>query len=92
MFSKCNIVNEISLGVKYKNIVFSLYCRFGIIPCEKTTRFVKAGEELTLDYEYDLNNCPAWFKTAFHSYVEDKDNADKIQNLSPKYLSYMQNS
>ena len=53
---------------------------------------MKAGEELTLDYEYDLNNCPEWFKTAFNSYVEDKDNADKIQNLSPKYLSYMENS
>ena len=38
--------------------------RFGVIPCERTTEFVAAGEELFLDYEYDPYNCPAWFKEA----------------------------
>ena len=38
--------------------------RFGVIPCERTTRFVAAGEELFLDYEYDPYNCPDWFREA----------------------------
>jgi hypothetical protein len=38
--------------------------RFGVIPCEKTTRLVLKGEELFLDYEYDPYNCPEWFREA----------------------------
>ena len=66
--------------------------RFGIIPCEKTKRLVHQGEELTLDYEYDLNNCPTWFKSAFNSYVENNDAETLETNLCSKYLSYMKNS
>ena len=66
--------------------------RFGIIPCEKTTRDVKKGEELTLDYEYDLNNCPEWFKEAFNSYIKETDEEKQQYTLNAKYLNYLANS
>jgi hypothetical protein len=78
------------------NIIKSIYFipnnRFGIIPCEKTKRPISKGEELTLDYEYDLNNCPSWFKAAFNSYVEGNEEGKLEETLSSKYLNYLNNS
>ena len=34
--------------------------RFGDIKCVATLRPIKAGEELTIHYEYELNTAPIW--------------------------------
>jgi len=36
--------------------------RFGDIKCVATLRPVKAGEELTIHYQYQLNTAPIWYK------------------------------
>ena len=58
--------------------------RFGMIPCERTTRPIKAGEELTLDYEYDPYNCPEWFEYALRNYLRTTPK-DSLEGLNPKY-------
>ena len=35
--------------------------RFGDIKCVATLRPIKAGEELTIHYEYELNTAPIWY-------------------------------
>ena len=80
------------MGNVRKINLFRLNYRFGIIPCEKTKRDIKKGDELTLDYEYDVNNCPAWFKEAFNSYVESNDEEKLEETLCLKYRSYLNNS
>ena len=60
--------------------------RFGTIPCEKTKRPVKAGEELTLDYEYDPNNCPDWFREALTTFLSNISE-EQLGNLNSKYFS-----
>ena len=45
------------------------------------------GEELTLDYEYDPNNCPAWFSQALDAFLSNV-NEEQLQNISKKYKDY----
>ena len=63
--------------------------RFGMIPCERTTKFVKAGEELFLDYEYDPYNCPEWFKHALEDFVRDASQED-LEQMNSKYKKYVE--
>ena len=62
--------------------------RFGVIPCEKTRRFVAKGEELTLDYEYDPFNCPGWFKEALLAFM-DVMTEDQFHGLNKKYKYFI---
>ena len=69
--------------------------RFGIIPCERTTRDVLMGEELFLDYEYDPYNCPKWFSEALTSFVHDAriagtEDADILVGLRKKYARFVE--
>ena len=52
---------------------------------------MKKGDELTLDYDYDPNNCPGWFKEAFIQFAETADEETR-QKMNPKYLNYLKNS
>ena len=61
--------------------------RFGVIPCEKTKRFVAKGQELTLDYEYDPNNCPQWFSQALHAFLKVA-NDEQLHTMNKKYKAY----
>ena len=63
--------------------------RFGLIPCEKTTRMVRAGEELFLDYEYDPYNCPEWFKSALEEFV-GRAKPEELEALNNKYQKYVE--
>ncbi len=66
--------------------------RFGLIPCERTTRDVLAGEELFLDYEYDPYNCPPWFQEqliAFKASMteeEERTLLEKYARFNPDYI------
>lgn len=62
--------------------------RFGVVPCERTVRDVRAGEELTLDYEYDPFNAPEWFTTALERFVAEADD-DCLELLNPRYTRYV---
>ena len=53
------------------------------------TYYIKAGEELFLDYEYDPQNCPEWFLQEYLTFLDtltDEDEAD----LHAKYASYLE--
>ncbi len=62
--------------------------RFGVVPCERTTRPVKRGEELLLDYEYDPYNCPKWFEQALRDFVEHATD-EEVAELNPKYARFV---
>jgi len=61
--------------------------RFGVIPCEKATRFIKAGEELFLDYEYDPYNCPRWFREELIKHIQSLS-PDNLDELAEKYQRF----
>ncbi len=60
--------------------------RFGTIPCQRVVahRDVAAGEELTMDYEYDPYNCPDWFVEALARFAESATD-DELDQMNPKY-------
>jgi len=62
--------------------------RFGLIPCERTLRDVAAGEELTLDYEYDPYNCPEWFASALREFVASAEEED-LHGLKARYRKFV---
>jgi SET domain-containing protein len=67
--------------------------RFGVIPCERTTRPVRAGEELFLDYEYDPCNCPPWFSEALERHVLEARNNGVEEDelaLNKKYAKFVE--
>ena len=39
--------------------------RFGLTRCLRSTRFIERGEELFVDYEYDLeeDELPGWYRS-----------------------------
>ena len=63
--------------------------RFGVIPCHKTKRDLKKGEELFLDYEYDPYNCPAWFELALRRFAETSDE-EKLEKLNRRYHKFVE--
>ena len=68
---------------------FAYHPRFGLIPCEKTLRAIKAGEELFLDYEYDPYNCPDWFEPALRNFVKCADDEAK-ENIARRYHKFIE--
>lgn len=64
--------------------------RFGVIPCERTSKEIKAGEELFLDYEYDPYNCPEWFEVALRSFVatSTEEQLDQLNDRYKKFVKY----
>jgi len=39
--------------------------RFGDVPAIKTLRNIEAGEEITVSYDYDLNQAPPWYQDLY---------------------------
>jgi len=39
--------------------------RFGLIRCVASLRRIRAGEEILIDYKYNLSSAPAWYKVAW---------------------------
>ena len=62
--------------------------RFGLIPCERATREIRAGEELFLDYEYDPYNCPAWFRDQLIAF-KDTMSEEEEATLNTKYARFI---
>lgn len=50
--------------------------RHGTVPCAMARQGVKKGEELLLHYGYDPENCPAWYKAALQTFLEDHSESD----------------
>ena len=68
---------------------FCEHPRFGVIPCERATRDIAAGEELFLDYEYDPYNCPEWFRDALFAFL-DEAGPEARDRLGPKYAKFVE--
>ncbi|TRY63804.1 hypothetical protein TCAL_15195 [Tigriopus californicus] len=62
--------------------------RFGVIPCERTSKDIKTGDELFLDYEYDPYNCPEWFEGALRSFVGDSSE-EQLDHLNDRYKRFV---
>ncbi len=58
--------------------------RFGVVPCQRAIRQISAGEEVTMDYEYDPYNCPEWFRKALLDFVAGASE-ENLEKLNSKY-------
>ena len=68
-------------------IWYLLVCLYIVSSFRRIHEILFQGEELTLDYEYDPNNCPAWFSQALDAFLSNV-NEEQLQNISKKYKDY----
>lgn len=67
-----------------------IFChpRFGMIRCIATTRAVRAGQEITINYGYNLSIAPTWYKVAWAKHqkvvrgLPDWRTALRLNNMS----------
>ena len=51
--------------------VLSFHPRFGKVPSVKTLKSVKIGEEITVSYDYALDDAPPWYQELYANRILD---------------------